>query len=197
MVQSISLNDIKTAITGIRKSNKRPDCNAIHQYFMMKLVIDLTEDDIANKTSFLLEKNILSSKCTSKGDSFYLTENVGIVEVFENIVESVDENVEDRDITRVNEEYIAGPINSYFTADPNTAESGNMEDNIAFIKAGLLALKTFVTEELYSLSRIMDRIRTEYDQSKIPEKNENLRDEISSKDLIIKMVSESLSQILL
>ena len=41
----------------------------------------------------------------------------------------------------------------------------------------------------------MDQIRTEYDQSKILEKNENLRGEISSKDLIIKMLSESLSQI--
>ena len=36
----------------------------------------------------------------------------------------------------------------------------------------------------------MDR----YDQSKILEKNENLRGEISSKDLIVKMLSESFSQ---
>ena len=63
-----------------------------------------------------------------------------------------------------------------------------MEDNIAFIKAELLALKSLFTEEIYSLSRIMDRIRTEYNQSKILEKNENLRGEISSKDLIIKML---------
>ena len=33
MVQNISLDDIKTAIAGIRKSNKRPDCNAVHQDF--------------------------------------------------------------------------------------------------------------------------------------------------------------------
>ena len=102
---------------------------------------------------------------------------------------------EDRDIIHANEEYSAGPINSYLTADHNTPESGNMEDNIVFIKAKLLALKSFVTEELYNLSQTMDRIRTEYDQSKILEKNENLRGEISSMDLIIKMLSESLSQI--
>ena len=60
-----------------------------------------------------------------------------------------------------------------------------MGDNIAFTKADLLTFKSFVTEEIYSFSRIMDRIRTEYDQSKILEKNENLRSEISSKDLII------------
>ena len=41
------------------------------------------------------------------------------------------------------------------------AVSGSMEDNIALIKAELLALKTFITEELYSLSRNMDRIRKE------------------------------------
>ena len=34
-------------------------------------------------------------------------------------------------------------------------------------------------------------MRTEYDQSKILEKNENLRGEISSKDLIIKILSKS------
>ena len=68
MVQNISLDHIKTAITGIRKSNKRPDCNAIHQYLKNKLEIHLTEDDIANKISFLLEKNILSYKCISEGD---------------------------------------------------------------------------------------------------------------------------------
>ena len=36
---------------------------------------------------------------------------------------------------------------------------------------------------------------TEFDQSKILERDENLRGEISNKDLIIKMLSDSLSQI--
>ena len=36
---------------------------------------------------------------------------------------------------------------------------------------------------------------TEFDQSKILERDENLRGEISNKDLIIKMLSNSLSQI--
>ena len=43
MVQNISLDHIKTAITGIRKSNKRPDCNAIHQYLKNKLEINLSQ----------------------------------------------------------------------------------------------------------------------------------------------------------
>ena len=34
----------------------------MHQYFKKKLEINLTEDDIANKISFLLEKNFLSNK---------------------------------------------------------------------------------------------------------------------------------------
>ena len=153
-----------------------------------------TEVDIANKISFLLEKNILSNKCTYKGDSFYFTENVdNIVEAVKDIVKSVNENAEDHDIIHVNEEYIASPINSYLTADPNSPEFVDMEDNPAFIKAELLALKSFVTEELYSLSQIIDLIRTKYNQSKILEKKENLSGEISSKDLIIKILSESLS----
>ena len=153
-----------------------------------------TEVDIANKISFLLEKNILSNKCTYKGDSFYFTENVdNIVDAVKDIVKSVNENAEDHDIIHVNEEYIASPINSYLTTDPNSPEFVDMEDNPAFIKAELLALKSFVTEELYSLSQIIDLIRTKYNQSKILEKKENLSGEISSKDLIIKILSESLS----
>ena len=60
------------------------------------------------------------TKCTSKGDSFYFTENVdNIVEVLEDIVKFVDETVDDQDIIHVNGEYIASPINSCLTADPN------------------------------------------------------------------------------
>ena len=59
-----------------------------------------------------------------------------------------------------------------------------MENNIVLIKAELLALKSFAVGELYSLPQIMDRIRTEYNQSKILEKNENLSGENLGKDLI-------------
>ena len=52
------------------------------------------------------------------------------------ILLNLDENVEDRDIHN-NEECIAGPVNSYVTADPNTPESSNMEHKITFIKAEL------------------------------------------------------------
>lgn len=72
---------------------------------------------------------------TSKGDLFYFTEKVdNTVEVVEVIVESVDENLKDWDIIHVNKEYIVPPINSFLTAEPNTTESCNMEDNKAFIK---------------------------------------------------------------
>ena len=70
-----------------------------------------------------------------------------------------------------------------------------MEDNVAFIKAELLALKYFVREELYSLSRNVDQSRTKYEQSKILEKNKHLPDKISNKDLIIKVPFKSLSHI--
>ena len=58
-----------------------------------------------------------------------------------------------------------------------------MENNtIALIKAELIAMKLFITEELYSLSWIMDQIRTEYNQSKILKNNDYLRGKISSED---------------
>ena len=143
-----------------------------------KLDIKLTEDDISSKISFLLQKSILSNKSTSKGDFFYFTKNVDnivkVVRVVEDIVKSVDENVD------FNGEYIASPENSYLTAYPNSTESGNMEGNIAFIKAELRALKSFVTGELYSLSGIWIESgqTTEYGQSEILEKNANLRGKI-------------------
>ena len=92
------------------------------------------------------------SSCTPQRRFFLFTKNVDdIVEVVEYIVESVDENVEERDNIDFNGYYVASPINSYLTADPISQEPVNMEDKIAFIKAELLALKSFVTEELYSL----------------------------------------------
>ena len=76
------------------------------------------------------------------------------------------------------------PINTYLTPVPNSLDSDYMENNIVLIKAELLALKSFVAGELYSLPQIMDRLRTEYNQSKILEKNENLRGKKLGKDLI-------------
>ena len=144
----------------------------MHQYFKKKLEINVTEDDIANKIRFSLETNILSQKCTFKGDSLYFTENVDdIVQVVEDIVESVIY-------------WLQPPINTYLTPVPNSLDSDYMENNIVLIKAELLALKSFVAGELYSLPQIMDRIRTEYNQSKILEKNENLRGKKLGKDLI-------------
>ena len=63
------------ALTGISKSNKRLDCNVIHQYFEKKLEFNLREDDITSKINFLLEKHIFSNNSASKGDYFYFTEN--------------------------------------------------------------------------------------------------------------------------
>ena len=74
MVQSISLDDIKSFIRGIRKSNK--GLIAI-RYFKKKLEINLTEDDIAKKISFLLKKSILSNKSSYlQKRLLLLTENV-------------------------------------------------------------------------------------------------------------------------
>ena len=53
----------------------------------------------------------------------YFTENFDdIVEIVENIVEFVDENVEDRNIIDVNEDFIASHINSHLTAKPNSPD---------------------------------------------------------------------------
>ena len=57
------------------------------------------------------------------------TENVdNIIEIVEDIAE-LSMNIEDRDITDVNGEYIVSPIDSYLTADPNSPETDNMKAN--------------------------------------------------------------------
>ena len=54
---------------------------------------------------------------------------------------------------------------------------------MTLIKAELLSLKSFFIEELYSFSRNIDRIRTEFDQPIFLEENKNFLYGISSKDL--------------
>ena len=86
-IEQYSLDDIKTTITGIRKSIKMPDYNAIHQYSKKKLEISPAEDDITTKIIFVLGKDILSNISTSKGDSFYFAENIdSIAEIIEDII---------------------------------------------------------------------------------------------------------------
>ena len=54
---------------------------------------------------------------------------------------------------------------------------------MTLIKAELLSLKSFFIEELYSFSRNIDRIRTEFDQPIFLEENKNFLYGISSIDL--------------
>ena len=85
-----------------------------------------------------------------------------------------------KDIIDDNGEYIANHMNPYLAADLNLPESGNLEDDNSISKS-----------RTSSVRWNQDRIRS----IKSSRENETLRGEISNKDLLIKIVSESLSQI--
>ena len=58
-------------------------------------------------------------------------------------------------------------------------------------------LKSFVMDELYSINFPLDRVRTEqWDQTKyIEENSNNMWDNIATKNMITKMLSENLNKI--
>ena len=122
MVQSISLDDIKTAITGIRNQKK-----AWLQYD--KSVFQEETRNQPYRGWYYQQDRFFTWQeySINHSNSFYFTENVvDTTEIAEDIAESVDENFEDRDIIGVNGEYDSSPITSYLTADSNSPESGNI-----------------------------------------------------------------------
>ena len=101
----------------------------IHPVFQEETAVNLTENDTTSKINFVLEKNNSSNKSTSNWNSFYVTDGDDTVKDVEDIFESVNKNVKDQDIINFNREYITSPMISYLVIDPNSPESGNMEDN--------------------------------------------------------------------
>ena len=76
MVQSISLDYIKTALGNLSQTLGNLTKGLTDQYFKKKLQMNFKKNDITGKMYFLPKNNILSNKSTSKGYYFYFTENV-------------------------------------------------------------------------------------------------------------------------
>ena len=71
-VSYIFIDKIKSAITDIRKTNKRSDSKAIFQYITSKYAPKTTESDILNFLNKMVEQKIFINKPTIKGDSYFI-----------------------------------------------------------------------------------------------------------------------------
>ena len=63
------VDDVKTAITAIKESKKRPDTKAIWQYLSNKLTSNIDEDYTGGILKDIVNKMILVIKLKAKGDS--------------------------------------------------------------------------------------------------------------------------------
>ena len=75
-------------------------------------------------------------------------------------------------------------------------ETAFIKESILNINAELMAIKSFVMDELYGFNKTLERVRTEQcDQTKLIEEMKNLSNENHTKTLIIKTLSENLNTI--
>ena len=64
------VDDVKTAITAIKESKKRPDTKAIWQYLSNKLTSNIDEDYTGGILKDIVNKMILVIKLKAKGDLY-------------------------------------------------------------------------------------------------------------------------------
>ena len=64
------VDDVKTAITAIKESKKRPDTKAIWQYLSNKLTSNIDEAYTGGILKDIVNKMILVIKLKAKGDSY-------------------------------------------------------------------------------------------------------------------------------
>ena len=144
----------------------------------------------------MVEQKIFINKPKIKGDSYFIV-NRG------NEYLNNDTVTHERHAVGTNIDQTPTLINCNTpNKDCNTQPTGtqtdqdNLQDDIFNLKAEFLALKSFVMNELYGIKLSIDRVRTEQcDQTKYLEENtKNLWEEIATKNIIIKFLSENFNQ---
>ena len=198
---------ILNAITEIRIKKKRPGNNSIFEYVKKKFEVNSNIEDVYAIILSLLEKNEIKNKPTKQElPSYFVVNN----EIISNEDEKEDEN--NNDNLSFNFELLGTPPVQKVSHDTlNKSNVNNNQqslskkelDETAFIKesilninAELMAIKSFVMDELYSFNKTLDRVRTEQcDQTKLIEEMKNLSNENHTKSLIIKTLSENLNTI--
>ena len=198
---------ILNAITEIRIKKKRPDNNSIFEYVNKKFEVNSNIEDVYSIILSLLEENEIKNKPTKQGlPSYFVVNN----EINSNEDEKEDEYSND-DLS-FNFELLGTPPvqkvshdtlnksnvnnNQQSLSEKELDETAFIKESILNINAELMAIKSFVMDELYSFNKTLDRVRTEQcDQTKLIEEMKNLSNENHTKTLIIKTLSENLNTI--
>ena len=153
----IFVDDVKTAIKAIKESKKRPDTKAIWQYLSNKLASNIDEDYTGEILKDLVSKKILVNKRKAKGDSYE------IVNKRQNKIEN-DMVLSDTE-PEFNNEYKT-PTKDIFSNVDISLDS--IMKSISNLSAEVVAIKNLLIDKRYSLSRSIDRVRTEkIDQTNI------------------------------
>ena len=153
----IFVDDVKTAIKAIRESKKRRDTKAIWQYLSNKLAPSIDEDYTGEILKDLVSKKILVNKRKAKGDSYE------IVNKRQNKIEN-DMVLSDTE-PEFNNEYKT-PTKDIFSNVDISLDS--IMKSISNLSAEVVAIKNLLIDKRYSLSRSIDRVRTEkIDQTNI------------------------------
>ena len=181
----IFVDDIKTAVIAIKESKKRLDTKAIRQYLSNKLVSNIDEDYTGEILKELVTKKILVMKRKAKGDSYEI--------VSESQSETEKAVVLPDTDAELNNKRKTPTKDTFSNVDPSL---DSITKSISNLTAEVMAIKNFIMYELYSLSRSIDRVRTEQiDQTNFMGDVNKIREENSNKNEIIKTLVENLNTI--
>ena len=146
----IFVDDVKTATKAIIESKNCPDTTAFWQYLSNKLASNIDEDYTGEILKYLVSKKILVNKRKAKGNSYE------IVNKSQNKIEN-DMVLSDTD-PEFNNEYKT-PTKDIFSNVDITLDS--IMKSISNLTAEVVAIKNLIIDEPYSLSRSINRVRTE------------------------------------
>ena len=178
----IFVDDVKTAIKAIKESKKRPDTKAIWQYLSNKLASNIDEDYTGEILKDLVSKKILVNKRKAKGDSYE------IVNKRQNKIEN-DMVLSDTE-PEFNNEYKT-PTKDIFSNVDISLDS--IMKSISNLSAEVVAIKNLLIDKRYSLSRSIDRVRTEkIDQTNFMGDVKKIWEQNSNKNEIIKTLLKKL-----
>ena len=140
----------------------------------------------------MLDKNIVVNSPTLKGDLDFIVAD-SKTQKGEEVSNDDQHKLFQQTPLRIN---CNTPKKAVLSDSSDNIQEG-VSENITDLKAEFLALKSFVMDELYSINVNIDHSQTEQcDYTKhLEEYNKNMWDDIATKIMIIKMLSQSFNKI--
>ena len=206
---------VLNTIRELRDKKKRPDNSSICEHINKKFEGNYENEDLFTIILSLLDKNAIINKPTKQGlPSYFIVNDEKNNEEEDNNNEEEEEKERENsnDDFNINFELLGTPVvDESSIEDTNNSNVKNSQHNLptneihetVFLKesifninAEIMAIKSFVMDELYSFNKTLDRVRTEQcDQTKLIQEMKNLSNENHTKTLIIKTLSENLNTV--